>query len=371
VNTIDLNIDSRGYATLKRLIRLINLLNGKPGDRLPAQSVLCKRLGANNTAVSAAMECLVQTGVLTRRRRVGTVIQDLTAVPRLQWNVALLLPRPSGPGQFNYFSDLGSRVQAAIIRSGCRCFAYYVGGYRSAYPGLSDFPELENDIPQIDGIVTLMPIRLPDVERLEKKNLPVAHLPLWDQMPRAVLTDRRALASDAIRNLFDAGCRKFLVASPMNESGAVWRAIVATLSEVGLPNDAVELANCQPGLVPGARLAHELIKRSRTNRPDGVIAFDDYTMMGFTQILARNDSKKQYDPVLACLTTLQFPAMFARPVMHFEMDNDVLTQRLTDMLMPLLENPAIEPQHHWVVPTHTDGPVDQAAELSAMALASD
>ncbi len=62
----------------------------QPGEQLPAENELAKRLGVSRTTLRAAVELLLSQGLLERRHGVGTFVST-TPIPSLQNNIAALL----------------------------------------------------------------------------------------------------------------------------------------------------------------------------------------------------------------------------------------------------------------------------------------
>src|SRR5436309_1822887 len=79
----------------------------KPGDRLPPETELAAQWGVCRMTAHRARSGLHRAGWVTRRRRVGTIVQErapVTIPPPAQRRVALLIYHANDFPQVNYVS---------------------------------------------------------------------------------------------------------------------------------------------------------------------------------------------------------------------------------------------------------------------------
>ncbi len=91
--TVDLGSRPQVRAVALDLMRLIHVEALLPGDLLPSQARLRERAGFHNNTLNPAMQLLVDSGLIRREARSGTVVVDQSRpVPGL-WRVGLGAPQ--------------------------------------------------------------------------------------------------------------------------------------------------------------------------------------------------------------------------------------------------------------------------------------
>lgn len=342
--------------TCKALARLIFSRNLRPGDRLPNQTELRDLLHASNDTLSMAMRTLVQKGVLTRRNRAGTVLVNPAPLLQLNWTVgvgALLAPE-SGPSAV--YASLLTHVLAGLFHAGCRCDTYF-RRENPCWPlhHLDDFAGLREDADsgRLDALVLLTTLAREEWRALTERGIVVAHIGNWLGAPAGAVIDWYGFVAEAWRDLLAQNCRQVLLVdghmgdwphcsaleftTPATPAVAWFRAPLPTMLPVP---PLAEGALTHAGAAAGRLVACELLARPPPERPDGVIATDDYAAKGMTEVLVEQED---YRPRLAVMTNRTLPLHFALPVTAYELDPAELCVRGLASLLQRLRNPA-EPE---------------------------
>lgn len=348
MNRPDFHKRGQTHRAYKRLLRFIHSEGLGPGDKLPSQQELWRKLRLNNSTLGSAMHALVAAGAMTRKPRVGTIIADLQRVPPIDWSVGLLaVPAPlQGPDSF--FTNLTVRIQASLFQSGSRCVTYH--RVAQGFPAsLAAFPALERDLAhdELDGMIVLTALSLSDWERIENQGVVLCHTPIWGEAPCGVLIDEAAMAERAIKLFSQQGCRTFATVCLGGSRGL-------GLTSPPVRSGSVTHLATEPNVEGGRRIGEALLKRHTTERPDALIVFDDYVALGLANVLREGG---QYRPALAVKTNRQLPLAFALPATFFEVDMDELVRRTISVLGKRLINPSVPPTIEWIAPSLVAGEV--------------
>ncbi|MBE7462776.1 MAG: GntR family transcriptional regulator [Planctomycetes bacterium] len=344
-----LRVTSQAYKAYKKIVRFVCSNGLKPGEKLPPQQELCRRFATNNDTLSAAMQALVQQGVLRRKSKVGTTVADMAALPPVAWSAGIAtLPAPfQGPSSYNALLAFG--LQAELSRRGCRCICYY--RYQPEVPArLSSFQHLAGDLEEgdLDGIAVLTRLAESDQAGLRQLEVPAVCFSSGEY-PCGVRIDRDQSARRAAKELLKLGCRSLGMVYRDAQAGAAedraWIGVCEELAAAGMPAVAGRRILALPGVEEGRRTAAGLLAALPHERPDGLIVFDDYTALGLCEVLR---ARGGYAPRLAVQTNKQLPLAFALLALRFEVDLDAVIRRSSDLLWERLYNPALPDRIEWM-----------------------
>lgn len=294
------------------------------GDQLPPQLELCQRLRTGNQTISAAMHALVDLGLLKRKTRVGTVIADLTALERLPWTVGVASIPATARGPTAFFALLHHQIISALSEANCRSMSYL--RHRPAHWPLEvrDFPGLEDSVNQrdLDGLILMTNLNHADWRRLDELGTAVCHAGPFADVCCGIVIDRIGFVSEATQVLQDAGCRQIAIADVLPQEGESTR-------EHASPTAALSIGGIED-LEAGRATARALSQRPANERPDGIVAADDYSAMWLAEGLKR--AGDDYRPMIACITNRQLPLSYALSVRQWELDINLLAARTVALI---------------------------------------
>jgi DNA-binding LacI/PurR family transcriptional regulator len=348
--TYDLTQRSQVSRAARELIRFIYTQNLGVDDRLPPQSELVQKIEFSNDTLSEAMRALVDAGVLTRKRRVGTVVSDRERPVRGLWRVgvavfsAICLP---------FYAQLLQRVLSRLNELGCSSTLHMLTpGCDRRPPVLGDFGALEADLEDgvISGVISFSDLALSDWRRVDRLGIPICHVSAWEKAPCGVVIDQAPMVQQAVSLLLTRSCRRLtLVRCGSNEVGynRGQLAYEATVGAAGLGERSQRVLVAGEGSHGGARIADTLLELSPKERPDGLVVLNDWVGMGLAARLAEVGS---YRPTIVVQSNMQAPLAFAFPVVHFEVDVDQIATQSVDMLLERMRNPLIPGRREWIAP---------------------
>lgn len=319
--------DARSSAArcFRRIVRLILAENLQPGSRLPTQQQLRQRFSASNKTLDAAMDHLVQCGIVTRKTNIGTLLADRTPLLKIRWTVGLLtFDAPNqGPGAF--YANLLHLLASRLSQSGCASATYVrVPWPHWPFNRFQDFPGLSEDLAndRLDGLLPLTRLHPDDWASLGRQGLVACHAGPWDPAPCGVFIDMEGFEKEALAALRDSGCRRIARTdviegrqNPQEHPALTARFVPDSPSRVSviLPH--------KPGIAGGRLTADILTALPPEKRPDGIVMPDDHAASELIRILCANG---RYRPAIAVLTNRQLPVTFSKPILAFELDMEEL-----------------------------------------------
>jgi len=331
----------------RNVLRFIHGRRLRHGDRLPSQVELRHQMSLGNEPLAQAMRLLVRDGVLSRRRKTGTVVRDVHRAKQTVWTVGITQHDPHGTG---YPGILEYYLRRLLVQQGCEDRTFF----RPAPPRdrphrLEDFHGLREavDAGQLDVIVT--PEYL-----LAGPDVLVFHLGEVPASSFGICPDLRTFLRAAMDELVCRGCRRitwyggaqagFLEQEMLQRR----RRMMGRLRPDGVSASVRSLPEwtCRGG----HELAGRLLKRPAGKRPEGVILMDDYATLGFTDRLR---GQGEYRPSIVAVANRQIPLLFPLPVIRFEIDIEQVAQQAVRLLMRRLLNP----EHPLSVETYPIHPV--------------
>ena len=315
------------------------------GDQLPPHSFLCKKLRIGGVTLSLAMAMLVESGLLHRKRRVGTIIADMEAIPPKIWNVGVASFVVSGQGSGSYFAEVTHRLLAELGTAGLRTHAHILPSKsESTPPNLNQYTELLHELhsQSIDALITATEI---DTARLIREYPKISQRaivyigvePTWQNN---VLIDQHAMSRQAVSILNKLGCKKLGVVSisgfqKQATPPPFWKGFQAGLADVGLNTKSGESLHAGFGFAGARIIAKEPLERRPADRPDGLIIVDDWIALGLTSILKQTSD---YRPQIVVQTNRQAALTFSLPVIQLEVDIDQLVRSAVSMVIELLRS---------------------------------
>jgi DNA-binding LacI/PurR family transcriptional regulator len=303
---------------VKDLLRRMRADGLKAGDKLPPQSALRSADGRGAGTLDAAMAILVAHGVLSRKRKVGTVVEDPgVAIPGL-WTVGYAyVPEDIGP--VPYSTLLSALLQSELALRGYTLRVYPRRQHQIHVPDrLAGFAQLATEIASgdLDALVTTADLDHRDLATCTGAGIPVVHCGHCHAMPCAALFDRERWQSDALGWLRAAGAARIhLVYNYGPQDGARdqhWTAM-AQLFGGTLPRIHARGNGHQAGIA----IAGDLLALPAAERPDGLLVTDDRIASGLSLRLATAGA---YRPKLAVLGCRQVSQPYGWPVAVFASD---------------------------------------------------
>lgn len=293
------------------LLCLMHSQDMTQGSALPPHETLRRSIRCGSNVLDEAMQLLVDDGVITRSRSLGTTVRELSRVAAHTWSIAVVaIDEP----EYAVKPLAEHYLRRALLERGCADRTYLtkpsVRGKRQDLP-LSDCVALAEDVEsgKVDGILSLV--------RLRSGPVPIVHVMTAQTDAPWVTLDFGAFVKDAAGHLVLQGARKLaLICGSDRATGEQGEALLAAIaSEASLPKPRV--IEAKPRAWEGARLAAELIAMSPSHRPSGLIVSDDHVASGLTAALC---AFPEYQPQIAVLANLQLPMPMARPVTRFVLD---------------------------------------------------
>ena len=293
------------------LLCLMHSQDMTEGSSLPPHETLRRRIRCGSNVLDEAMRLLVDDGVISRSRNLGTTVRELSRVAAHTWSIAVVaVDEPVyavKPLAEHY-------LRRALLERGCADRTYLTKpsarGVRQDLQ-LSDCVALAEDVEsgKVDGILSLV--------RLRPGPVPIVHVMTAKTGGPRVSLDLGAFVTDAAKHLISRGSRRLALICgndiPTRELGSSLLSQIA--SEASLPKPRI--IESQPRAWEGARLAAELIALSPSHRPSGLIVCDDHVASGLTAALCAHP---EYQPNIAVLANLQLPMPMARSVTRFVLD---------------------------------------------------
>ncbi|MDW8107933.1 MAG: GntR family transcriptional regulator, partial [Armatimonadota bacterium] len=212
----------------------------KPGDILPPERELAAQLGVSPLTVSRALQGLAQEGVLTRKRRVGTIVAEHLP-PTLFQRSFTVMALGMGVGTRQpvdfYFSSLQRSILAALSPLGLRTLWL---GYQ--------VDQIERHLASSEfvGILAIAPAveHVPLLHDLYRREVPVVVVGASDEsweMP-FVDTDNYRAAREGVEYLLSLGHRRFIGlfgALETFNSRDRWRGFRDALHQAGIPESHI------------------------------------------------------------------------------------------------------------------------------------
>lgn len=347
----DLTARPQVAEVVRGLKRLIHLKHLEAGDKLPSQAELRATYGYHNNTLNAAMDILLQHGVITRKRRIGTVVQDPHSIIPGLWRVGITVT--SSVSEEIYYAQSLHYMQRHLQKIGADISLFMER--RDTNKGalnLHRFDHLHEacSARHLDGVLTPISIEC-DWQALHEEGLELTHAGAWRNAPAGVVIDHTPMIEDAVERFTAMSCQRLAIVSmkgPKPGHHLFWDVFRAATGAVGLKEPDVISLHGGEGPCGGQCVAEKILGMPLKERPDGLIVLDDRIATGLTAILASSDSV--YRPHIAVQTNVQASMAYALPVFHYGVDIDKLTKRAVDNLMGRLLNPGSQLKREYIYP---------------------
>ena len=268
------------------------------------------------------MQALVDLGLLSRKPRVGTVIADLLALERIPWKIGVASITAAERGPLAFFAVLHHQIISKLLDFNCRTMTYLRRQPAHWPHEIGDFPGLHDSLHygQLDGVIMMTNLNHDEWLNLDAQGTAVCHVGPFTDVRCGIVMDQSSFISEATQVLQEAGCRRIDVAKMLQKEGSP-------------PNTAATKQSFTVGmqeLKDGQAAAKALLERPLSERPDGIIAADDYFAMGLAEELQRAGGDSI--PQIACIANRQLPLSYALPVLRWEMDINLLAERAVALI---------------------------------------
>lgn len=334
------NYDNQTAACCRALARYAGSNKLKPGDKLPSQKELSSILGFCHNTMTPAMDMLVDSGMFTRKRRVGTVLVDPASYPQGLWRVAL----PHGPFDGNpsckFGAILSMSIQSHLQKRNCDVRLYQrLPEYAEIIPhALEHFGNLAQDIEssRLDAIITSAFFSEETSRRCTRLKVPLCHVGGWDQTPFRVELNIGMLLDKAIEFLNSQSCRRLALITMGNfaQHSPKTFSAVKKYSDSKVKSGFFEIMSAQ-NVLDGEKIVSKILEREPASRPNALIILNDILGLGVASAL----NGSGYNPEIAIQTNRQMPLFYAVPATCFEFDVDLLAETAAELIISKLLHP--------------------------------
>lgn len=337
------------------IIRYIWDENLQEGDRIPAQSELCRLLNAGCATVDRAVKSLVNDGVLESRKRIGVFVRMEKPEGHLGRSVGIIGLVRNVPRIFNW--TLANALQTSLQAHGCLSVIFPFRDRYHSTPEVSDFLGLETSLTQrtIHSLISISDFNGEKlIPVLEKFEVPICFGGPPSSNVSGVFIDTPGFMLRGLDELRSAGCknpwiligpgpvRNFSI-SHVERYLAEWddgRLTVGKVYKEGYALDA------------GQQFAREAMSLPEEDRPDGVVICDDIMAQGFFSELVRlQDPNLSYLPQSVCLrnkdSQIDFPTRF---ISNYEVDPKQIADLLVAQLLKHLQSDQPKMETTWIFP---------------------
>lgn len=322
----------------------------KPGDVLPPERVLAEQLGVSPLTVSRALQALARDGILSRKRRVGTVIAD-NLPPTLFQRSFTVMALGLGVGTRQPVDFYFSSVQRSILNTLAPL------GLRTLWLDYQ-IDQIERELlsSEFVGILAIAPAaeHIALLEDLYRRGIPVvivgASSKEWE-MP-TIDTANYDAARQGVKHLLGLGHRRFIRlfgALETFNSRDRWRGFRDALQEAGIPEsqiwtfttpyaDEVDEAN---------REAIRTVLRL-PNGPTAIFAGGYYLALSALQTVYQAGLRVPEDVSLIGFDDPPSAALSNPPLTTFRQPLEQLGARAVHKLLDLAKGNSPEPVHEYL-----------------------
>ncbi len=369
--------DNQGKRTefaKQAIIRYIWDKNLQEGDRIPAQSALCRLLNAGSATIDRAVKSLVNDGVLEARKRTGVFVRMEKPEGYLGRSVGVIGQVRNVPRIFNW--TLANALQTALQARGCLCVMFPFRDRYHSMPVVSDFLGLETALSQrtVHGLISISDFNGEKlIPALEKFGLPVCFGGPPSANVSGVFIDTPGFMLRGLDELRSAGCRKpWILIGPGPVRNFSIPRVERYLAEWDGGRLSVEEVYREGyALDAGQEFARTAMSLPPEERPDGVVLCDDIIAQGFFSELVRLQYPHlTYLPQLVCLrnkeSQIDFPARF---ISNYEVNPRLIADLLVEQLLKHLQSGQPATENTWIFPEklnsnliNQDNPTNQYKE---------
>lgn len=321
------------------------------GGKLPAQSQMVEELGVGSNVLQSAMKKLEAQGVIKRKPRVGTVVNENKTTQPIDWQVGIFIPSIHGQ-HTPYYAVFLELVLTRLIQYGCCYQIYNFDQFPQSHRELKKVnkqmaSDLTNNI--LDALVVPSLSEQWLVNYCEKIKLPLATVA--DHRLVKTKHNNFLIGSDiqqdemiqqAVTLLATHPCKNICLISddgPSHMLGGQWEAFVNCIASHSIQGMEMHMGH---GLIlAGRKIGQALLKMPHHARPDGlIITNDDHICLGLTDVL---NQQSDYRPQITVYGCQQAPLAFALPVYRFEYNIDEMVQATVNKLLARLQGRYFSP----------------------------
>ena len=336
------NPDTQTGSCCRAIIRYILDQELKTGDKLPSQNELRRELDFSHNSMTPAMNLLVESGMLERKRRLGTVIVDTNAVPSGLWRGALAFGVLDITPACKFETILSRYVQERVQRAGCHVRSYILNydKFRTCPHELSDFGLLEADLQsgRLDAVISPAFFSTTAYEQAESFSVPLCNIGGWEDVPFRVELDTRDLVSKSATILKEKCCRSITVIMDCKFQANIFEYIKSEI--VG----SSKYYNIKFDFIHGTgdeddarKAADKLMSMSANERPEGLIILNDILALALTSII----SNYGYSPAIVVQSNKQIPLFYPVPVTKLEFDMEKLAETSINTVLNKVKHPSL------------------------------
>lgn len=336
------NPDTQTGSCCRSIIRYILNKELKRGDKLPSQEELRRELDFSHNSMTPAMNLLVESGMLERKRRLGTVVVDTDAVPAGLWRIGLAFGVLDSTPECKFETILSRYVQEKIQRAHCHA-RYYILNYDKIGQvphGLSDFGLLESDVEsgRLDAILSMAFFDSESSTILNSYNTPMCNIVGSEYTPFRVELDTRDFVERSIKILKEKCCRRIAIVMDCEFLANIADYIRSNI----IPQP--EYSNLKINFIDGSgekerarKAADAVMSIPAKERPDGLIILNDVLALAMTSII----SNTSYTPSIVVQCNKQIPLYYPMHVTKLEFDMEKLAEISVGIVINKIKYPEL------------------------------
>lgn len=334
----NLIIQSAVRDLVKQIVLHIHELDLQVGDRLMTTLELREKLNCSDLSLRRAMDYLVCEGMVRRKPRQGTILEDLHAPLRNVWTVGVTTAVAETELASAFDLCVANYLRFFLSREGYIDRTYPQVPVIPVGPDGRDLPTgfigLEEDIRNghVDAVIT--------PRRLVCDNLPVYQAGAWELAKQGAVIDFADFVKKSFKHLKMLGYKRIAYINfgdPSSHCNRGWEAFAQCIESVGqkVSSENVYISSMMTEL-SGQQIARSLQSLPVRKRPDGVIIPNDLLPLSLARNLA---GCAGYHPQLVILTNKQIQHHYALPVTRMQIDCYELASKVVSMLTHQLRFP--------------------------------
>lgn len=343
------NPDTQIANCTRALVRYIIQRNLSSGAKLPAQEDLRRQLGFSHNSMTPAMNLLVESGMLERKPRQGTIIRDPAAIPAGLWRIAFPFGILDNSPSCQFETILIRYLQEKCYRALChmRYYILNVDKVGKVPHELNDFGLLQNDIREnrIDGILTPAFFSSEASTIAKGFSVPLCNIGGWQETPIRVSIDSRRVIAKGLEELQKRGCRNISIIFNYYSQQYLLDFIDKIKEEKAYQNMQIDVLNSS--ISDADYMAGKLKKEKRT---EGLILLNDI----FALELVSKMTEFNYSPSVVVQSNRQIPLFFPIPVIKVEFDIEVLAETGMTLLLDKIKRLDCDPTEKNIEPKIVD-----------------
>ena len=357
------NMGLRTEHAKQSVVRYIRDMRLKSGDKLPPNELIRTELGLGNATITRAINALKEDGVLSTKRRVGTYVGDPEADGHPARIIGIGAQKSGDPGIGPFYSCLFHYLSTYLHDQGCQAILFHCKPtHGESAVELGYFPGLQRSVEEhrLDGVLLMVDISQAAWDWLETRKMHPVFVGATAHVPVGVMIDYSTLAQQAIDELLRQGFTKPAIVIASGVIGDFVRPVFSQMTR-HLPNFDPDRFYFAPSIRKTKDIAEELLRRPRSEQPDGLAILDDQIALELIAGLVRQKlNGGKYLPPFVVHTNKQIPMTFPlSPITRFEVDIDVLAREVVHMLENRLRLPATPLETKWIVPQKVTDKVEE------------